>query len=687
MSVPRPALRTTIAALLCLLVAGPLVRSQGRRPMTLIDEAQLQRILGPQLSPDGRTLAYMLTVTDWKQGRLIYHLWRQDVAGGAPVQLTFNEAGNIPVIRWSPDGKTILFLRAGQIMLLPIEGGEPRALTKHATAVSNLALASPMWSPDGTTVYFMANDPTTADERERDRLGDDLYAVDETVSQGNASLKNGQVWKINVATGVETQITSGTQTVREFKLSGDGKKIVLMRWPSNWDLDAYRGEIWVMDSDGQNAKALTSNTIQEFAPELSPDNTQVLFTADSNEQFEPYYPTNLFVVPAAGGTPRAVVPDSKYMFDSATWTADGRSILATVNLGVHNEFVLIDVASGRARQLTTGEHYIPNGWMAVRSAGRLMFQMDEPTRFGDVWTLPLDGTQSAPVRVTRHFDALARDFVLPKQEKAEWKGADGVTIEGILFYPTDYTPGQRYPLIVQLHGGPMESDKFGIGAGMILFNVPALTGHGYFVLRPNYRGSGGYGVAFARDVVNGYFHQMAPDVLLGVDALIARGLVDKDRLVLTGWSAGGTLVNKLITMTDRFKVASSGSGVANWISLYAQTDNISFRRSWFGGTPWRKDAPFDLFWNASPLKDVANVKTPTLFFTGDRDIRVGLAQSIEMYRALKSLDVPTQLNVAPGEGHIWGGIRHQLRKANIELEWFEKYANQRAYIWEKVPTS
>ena len=138
----------------------------------------------------------------------------------------------------------------------------------------------------------------------------------------------------------------------------------------------------------------------------------------------------------------------------------------------------------------------------------------------------------------------------------------------------------------------MESDKFGIGAGSLLFYVPVLTGKGYFVLRPNYRGSAGTAELRSRHH-RGYFQQMASDVMLGVDALIARGLVDPDRLALTGWSAGGTLVDKLITMTDRFKVASSGAGISNWISLYGQTDNTSFRRTWFGGTPWRKDAPFD----------------------------------------------------------------------------------------------
>ncbi len=233
----------------------------------------------------------------------------------------------------------------------------------------------------------------------------------------------------------------------------------------------------------------------------------------------------------------------------------------------------------------------------------------------------------------------------------------------------------------------MESDKFGIGAGSTLHYVPVLTGKGYFVLRPNYRGSLGYGAAFVRDVIDGYFHQMVPDVMLGVDSLIARGLVDQDRLVLMGWSAGGTLVDKLVTMTDRFKVASSGAGISNWISLYGQTDNTSFRRTWFGGTPWRKDAPFELFWNNSPIRDVSNVKTPTLFFAGEADTRVPKEQSVEMYRALKSLGVPTQLLVAPNEQHQWGALVHLLRKANTELEWFEKYANRRAYVWEKVPSS
>jgi dipeptidyl aminopeptidase/acylaminoacyl peptidase len=665
------------AAVALLSVPGLPAGAQTRRPMTLVDIAELQRLLAPRLSPDGRTLAYMLTKADWKAGRAIAHLWRQDV-NGTPVQLTFSEGGDVPAprsVRWAPDGKAILFLRAGQIQLIPADGGEPRALTRHATPPS-----SPMWSPDGTTVYFLASDPPTSEERERDRLRDDVYAFEE-------NYKPQQLWKVSVATGAEQQLTTGETSVLEYRLSRDGSKVAMQRGPTPLVGDGFRGEVWVMDVTGANARALTRNEIQESAAELSPDNSQVLFLADTNERFEPYYNTAIFVVPAAGGTPQPLLPDFKYAIDDAAWAPDGKSIIAVANLGVHSELVQIDVASHRARQLTDGRHFIPTmagGWQIVPGTGTIMMQLDQPARWGDVWTMPLTG--GTPTQVTHVYDPLERDFILPRQEKVEWKGADGHTIEGILMYPLGYQQGTRYPLVVQMHGGPFESDHFGGGSGQTLNYFAVLAAKGYAVLRPNYRGSTGYGNAFYRDPVGNYFRNMATDVMNGVDALIAQGIADPDRLVCMGWSAGGTLVNKLVTMTDRFKAASSGAGIANWISLFAQSEIRSYRVPWFGGTPWQKNAPIDLLWNSSPLKDVANVKTPTLFISGDGDTRVGLPQSVEMYRALKSHHVPTHLLVGPGEGHVWGGLRHQIEKANRELEWFEKYANRRSYKYEKAPT-
>jgi dipeptidyl aminopeptidase/acylaminoacyl peptidase len=316
-----------------------------------------------------------------------------------------------------------------------------------------------------------------------------------------------------------------------------------------------------------------------------------------------------------------------------------------------------------------------------QAGDRFAFTVGSSTSAGEIWTL--GAGDAAPRQVTHVFDTLPREFKLGRQEAITWKGADGVTVEGVVTYPADYQPGQKYPLAVMTHGGPQAADKYSIGS--TAYEIQVLAGKGYVSLQPNYRGSTGYGDAFLRDMVGHYFQNAHLDVMAGVDELVRRGVADPDRMVKMGWSAGGHLTNKLITFTDRFKAASSGAGVAQWISMYAQSDVRSYRTPWFGGTPWQKNAPIDVYWNNSPLKDVANVKTPTLFFVGERDPRVPMPQSVEMYRAVKTNGVATHLYVAPREPHGWGELRHQLFKLNAEIEWFEKYATKRPFTWEKAP--
>jgi dipeptidyl aminopeptidase/acylaminoacyl peptidase len=653
--------------------------AEPQRAMSLVQLAELPRLFDPQLSPDGKSVVYMLGTADWTAGRLAFHLWRQATSGGAPVALTPGSTGDLPGSnRWSPDGSSILFGRAGQLMLMPATGGEPRAVTRHASAVS-----FPAWSPDGATIYFLAANAASAAERERDRRKDDVYAFEE-----NGRLR--QLWSVSIATGAEKQLTADNLSVASFRLSGNGRTIVLERAPTPLADDSHKGEVWTLDAGGANLRQLTHNDVEESQPELSPDGSQILFLAETNEKFEPYYNPNLFVMPASGGTPKPVIPDFQYAIDQASWAPDGKSILAVANMGVHEEIFQFDLGSKRARQLTDGRHFIPPGWQIVPGAGKMAFQIDEPSRFGDVWTLPIpDGRSqatSAPVRVTGVFDTLATKFAIPRQEKVTWKSADGTTIEGVLLYPAGYVEGTRYPLVVQMHGGPAESDKFGAGPGLLLSYFPVLTGKGWFVFRPNYRGSTGYGNAFLRSVLNGaYFKHMPLDVMTGVDTLIKQGLVDPDRLVVMGWSAGGHLTNKLVTMTTRFKAASAGASAANWISMYSQTDARDNRTLWFGGTPYQSNAPITTYWNSSPMKDAANVKTPTLLFVGENDSRVPKEQSIEMYRALKANGVPTHLYIAPREPHLWGEFRHQIFKANTEMAWFEKYALGRTYVPEQTP--
>ena len=653
--------------------------------MSLVELASLPRLIDPQLAPDGQSVLYTLTRADWQANRAVGQIWRQAVSGSAPVPLTNQEEG-ATTARWSPDSRTIGFLAPSgdgtqQIFLQPAAGGEARALTRHPTSV-----AQPSWAPDGSAMYFVAADERSADARERDRLRDDVYAFEENYAHRHLWRVAAGPSGVNVTTPVAgTRLTAGDYSVLSYRLSRDGARMVTHRAPTPLAGDAARSEVWVSAADGANARAVTSNGVEETDGELSPDNARVLFVAEAavvNAELQPYHSARVFVAPAAGGTPRALARTVSYALEHAAWSPDGTSVLAVANMGVHSEIVRIDPAGGRTEPLTDGRHSV-QFWSLSPQTGRMIFQLDDPERLGDAWTLAVTGGQ--PQRVTGVYDTLAREAALPRQEKVEWRGADGTRVEGILFYPIGYEAGRRYPLVVQLHGGPAESDKFGFGPGVIVNYVPVLTARGYAVLRPNYRGSTGYGDAFLRDVVGGYFRNMHLDVMAGVDRLVEMGVADADRLAVMGWSAGGHLTNKLVTFTRRFKAASSTAGAANWISLFAQSDVRSGRALWFGGTPWQADPPFDRFWRESPLSGAARVTTPTLFLVGESDPRVPMPQSVEMYRALRANGVTTRLLVAPREGHQWGELRHQLHKANAELEWFERHVRGQAYTWETGP--
>ena len=642
-----------------------------QRPMSITDLISVPVVSAPQLSPDGTQVVYVQADADWAANERVSHLWRVRLDGTGTVQLTSGKQGASQP-RWSPDGQWVAFVGkrdgadAAQIQLLPMTGGESRALTAHATAAS-----SPAWSPDGRFLYFLAEDAKSPEQLAREKARNDVYAFDETFQPRH-------LWRVDMATRAESRVTSGGFSILSYELSADGRRIAHHRAPSTVLGDAERGEVWVMDADGGNAVALTKNTVAESGASLSPDGSQLLFLSGSNERFETYYNANTFVMPSGGGSARDLTSTFGYEITDAAWSKDGRSIFVVANMGVHSQLYEIPAAGGTPKALTSGDHAI-GGWSYVPAHGRHVFTKDDPANAGDVFTT----TTGTIAQVSHVFDRYAKDFRLPRQEKFKWEGADGVAVEGMLFYPLDYQPGQRYPLVVQTHGGPQASDKFGFGRWSNYTQV--LAAKGYFVLQPNYRGSTGYGDAFLREMVGHYFVNAHLDVMTGVDALIARGLVDGARMAKMGWSGGGHMTNKIITFTDRFKAASSGAGAANWVSMYAQSDVRTYRTPWFGGTPWQKDAPIDVYWEHSPLKYVANVKTPTIFLVGDEDIRVPPPQSVEMFRALRSLGVPTHLYRAPREPHGWQELRHELFKVNVELEWFERYVTERPYSWEKAP--
>lgn len=656
-----------------LLAAPPRGFAAPPRPMSIVDLINVPRLSDPQLRPDAKQVLYTLSEANWKGNKRVSHVFRVNVDGSGTLQLTNGSEGESSP-RWSPDGRTIAFLAkrgdaeaVTQIWLLGNDGGEARALTSHATAVSNI-----QWTPDSQALYFTASEPKSAEEKAKEKAKDDVYAFDEDGKQQH-------LWRVSVANKAERRITSGDFSVTDYELSRDGKKIACHQAPSPLFGDNLKGEVFVMNADGTGVLQLTKNEVPEAGASLSPDNTKVLFRSGSNAAFETYFNQKLFLAPVAGGPARILAPDFVPDIERAAWSKDGKAVHVTANLGVRSELFSIDAATGRVTQLTDGRHATA-GWSYADAADRHVLGFDEPENPGDLYLLAAGGT---PQRITRVYESLASEFRLPRQERVSWKGADGTAVEGLLYYPLDHAAGQRAPLVVQTHGGPQASDKFGFGGWSSYVQV--LAAKGYAVLKPNYRGSTGYGERFLRDMVGSYFKNSHLDVVAGVDHVIQMGVADGERMAKMGWSGGGHMTNKVITFTNRFKAASSGAGAANWVSMYGQSDVRTYRTPWFGGTPWQKGAPIDLYWEHSPLKYVANVQTPTIFLVGERDVRVPPPQSVEMHRALKANGVPTRLYMAPREPHGWGELRHQLFKVNVELDWFERYVTKRPYAWEKAP--
>ncbi|UCC71981.1 MAG: S9 family peptidase [Gemmatimonadota bacterium] len=666
-----------IAALVSLLLfaaASAAFGQEGPRPMSVVDLINVPSLGDPQLSPDGEQLLYVLRKADWEQNRTVGHIWRVAVDGSNAIQLTYGEDGESSP-RWSPDGRFIAFLaergddEGDQIYLLDVAGGEAYSLTEHATEVVDIT-----WSPDGGWVYFRASDEKSEEQKAREEKENDVYAFDE-------DYRHRHLWRISVESGEEERVTEGEYSVLSYEFSRDGEMIAYRRGPSPLYDDSDESEVWVVEVDGEANRQLTDNSVPEFDEQLSPDGEWVLFSSPANAEFEFYYNDKMFLVPSGGGDPTLLLPDLPYEVNGATWSGNGRYIYFMANTGVRRDLFRLEVSSGQYVQLTGGDHSL-FGWRYYPELERHIFQISERTNPGDVWQMGAGG-RSRPERITHIFDYLAEEFLLPRQETVQWTGADGVTVEGLLFYPLDYEEGRRYPLVVQTHGGPASSDKFTFGSSGDY--VQKLAALGYVVFQPNYRGSTGYGDDFLRDMVGHYFQNAHLDVMTGVDYLIERGLVDGERMAKMGWSAGGHMTNKIITFTQRFKAAASGAGASNWVSMYGQSDVRIYRTPWFGGTPWEENAPIDVYWENSPLSDVSKVTTPTIFLVGQDDQRVPMPQSVEIHRALKANGVPTHLYVAPRQGHGWRELRHRLFKANVELDWFERWVMERDYEWETAP--
>lgn len=599
----------------------------------------------------------------------ISHLYLASTGAGGLEQITFGEfADSCP--RWSPDGRYIAFLsrRSGKnnVYAMRADGGEAWALTRYdKTDVTQLR-----WSPDGRSLAFVMVEPPS-EERERARK-----AKDDAIRH-EVDLDFAHVYVVPFAVGPRTlatprQITHGRFHVLAISWLPDGKRLAFTHRPSPCD-DTWpetRLAVVSVDDDGAEPKDLGRAAAYWPEPIASPDGKWVACAA-SDEPVSWAFVGHIVLYPVDGGlpVPLADTPDGNpYLVG---WSVDGSEVYVGEAAGVTSQLWALPVGGAPGRQLTSGDLLKQ---APASAGGKIAFVGQDFHRPNAVYIH--DVASGITTEVAQ--PAMPSDWPagpLPPVEVIRWQSTDGETIEGIVTYPLGYEPGQRYPLVVHVHGGPAGVFQRGyLGAPEVGVDRPGLAERGYAVLQPNPRGSGGYGKRFRcanrRDWGGGDYR----DIIAGIDYLIARGVADPERLAIQGWSYGGYLTGWAITQSNRFRAAVFGAGIANLISMTATCDIPGFIPDYFGHDYWDE---LELHVSRSPALQAKGVRTPTLILHGEQDLRVPLSQGRELYNVLKRQGTPVEMVIYPRTPHGIGEPRLAMDAARRTLEWVLRWTTER----------
>lgn len=683
---------TTVLRILLVLAVGPCVMpaaAQGTSPQsagwTPAEMMKVKDVGNVQVSPDGRRVVYTVTeavMTDDKSEYLTQiHLASSDRTGGQ--QITFGDKSNSSP-QWSPDGRTIAFAssRGGRrnVWLLPVDGGEAQQLTDAKTGVGLFK-----WSPTGQQIAFLMTDqPTTAQEKAK-RGKDDATVVGE-------GFQLTRLWIIPIEPDSSGQRQARLLTKENFTLghptfgrhgfdwSPDARTIVFAHMPTPHYEDAFIAEVSTVDVATGTVRSVTPAKSVIRQTLYSPDGRWIAYLTDAASPHHTYFSIlNLMVVPASGGQPRRLAETfDRFAFlgggGIVGWSADSQSIYFTETAGTGTLLAALPLNGGppRAVDKRAGMAY---GFGINASGTTVGFTAQSSGSAPEAYVARLDSF--APVQVSRANTALPA-HPHGRTEVIRWKSTDGMEIEGLLTYPVDFQSGRRCPLLLMIHGGPhgVFKQQFDADPGSV-YPTAIFAARGYAVLRPNPRGSAGYGAAFRvasfRDL-GGMDYQ---DLMSGVDHVIQLGVADAERLGVMGWSYGGYMTAWAITRSQRFKAASVGAGMSNLISDTGTTDLPSIIPADLGAEHWQ-DAT--LYHERSPISHVGAVSTPTLILHGESDIRVPISQGYELYTALKRRGVPVTMVTYPRMPHSPDEPKQLLDIATRNLEWFDRHlrSNQQA---------
>ena len=730
-----------VLALTFLPAGGTMAQSQAartspaQRPMEFLDVQHIRQVGGAAPSPDGRWLLYTLSTPDWKEARRQTDVYLVSTTAGVPStkQLTFTKEKNETQPRWARDGSFFVFASnrdapasasgQNQLYVMRPDGGEARRITDAKEGVSTFAFdragewlvyrsgkadeeqlyalravgidsATPVqltrhptgvglwrWSPDGKRIYFVTVD--TIDKDEKLRMEKKF-----NVAVRNMETPRSSLWELDVDAKRTRRLTNDTSiVVTGFTISDDGRWIGFdgvssNRYERNITEQDINADVYLLNTGTGVIERITNNReMSESALSFSPDSRWIAYS--SSDDMTRYNMKNRRVylrrVDDRGGQWRKLGQSFDGDVGIDFWSADGRTIYFGEGSRATNQLFALDTERNVVRPVTS-ERASVNVSQDPDTKKILITASDPrtPSTLYTVASIDQVATRAAWRQLT-DANPQVRQFALGEEEEIEWRSADGKTVGGVLTRPVNFQPGQRYPLVVMIHGGPAAADVLSFHSAAQVY-----AGKGYAVLRPNYRGSTNYGEAHKTDIVGNYFQKGYEDIMTGVDHLIARGIADGSRMGAMGWSAGGHWSNWILTHTDRFKAISSGAGTSNWISMYAQSDVQRNRQHYLGDKLPYDD--FDAYWNQSPLKYIKNAKTPTMIHVVKGDPRVPSPQSEELHMALKRLGVPTELFVYPGESHGIPDPRNQLVKSVAELAWMDYYVRGlgRRFAWRDV---
>jgi dipeptidyl aminopeptidase/acylaminoacyl peptidase len=671
--------------LLVLAFAPALFAQTVRHPLRLDDLTRFRDVRDPQVSPDGQWVAYVVGTTDSKEDKSSSHIWMVRFDGTEDRQITFSQDSESSP-RWSPDGKYLSFTssrpgkaRGNQVWLLDRSGGEAMQLTELKGRLQGYE-----WSPDSKRMALVIGDPdpeaeptpspqpgATATPRVPKPIVIDRYRFKQDVQGYLLSGRHSYIYLFDIASRKLDRLTNSKWDESSPSWSPDGK---LIAFTSNHGDDPDRdpsAQVFVAEAKaGAIEKQLTSATSRggRGRPEWSPDGKRLALLEGDEKKFGAYSMDHLTLVVSDGsGAPERVkaTEDLDRGVSSPRFSSDGK--LTYIYFLVADDRSVYparaSVSGGAAEKLLNPPIVVSN----MNSAGgRTVVLSGGDTKATEIYAF--EGNKLR--QITHQNDVLLAELDLGVTEDVEFKSKDGTEVHGLLTYPVGYVKGTKVPLLLRIHGGPNGQDQHSFSSERQFF-----AGNGYAVLAINYRGSSGRGQKFSRAIFADWGNYEVQDLQAGVDHVIKAGVADPDRLGVGGWSYGGILTDYMIASDNRFKAATSGAGTAFTVAFYG-TDQYIIQYDYEIGPPWNPRAWETYVKISYPFLHADRIQTPTLFMGGERDFNVPVQGGQQMYQALRSLGIDTQLVIYPNEFHGIQRPSYQRDRLERYLAWYEKYVKK-----------